>query len=143
MIGCGHSGGRYGLGQTAFLSTKTTTREQQPSREVSPSSEDLNNTSQHLKQGKTSAGRQYISKHSSLKAGGAAMQGPREKEMTLWLLYKDTEGLSRKTRRTWLLQSPNHGKAAEMEKQDWLPGKAQDDADGHAGTFDVKGEGSQ
>lgn len=78
VIGCGHPGGRYGFGQTAFLSAKTIFREQQPSREVSPSSEDPSDTSQHLKQGKASAGRQYFSKHSSVKVGGggAAMQGP-------------------------------------------------------------------
>lgn len=57
--------------------------------------------------------------------------------------YKDKEGLSGKTRRTWLLQSLSHGKAAEIATQDRRPGKAEGDADGRAGTFAVKGEGSQ
>lgn len=53
------------------------------------------------------------------------------------------QGLITETRRTRLLQLPGQGTAEEMVKQDWLSGEATDGADLRAGTYDVKGEGSQ
>lgn len=71
VIRCGHS---RGTNSFFFFSTKTIIREQQPSREVNPSFEGLNDNSQHQ-----SKGRQYFSKHSRLKAGGLPCKGPKEK----------------------------------------------------------------